>query len=470
MRRDLVSGVCGLACAAFLFSAAPGARAAELPCDEAIGALSRYVLDGREVLPPLRARRLGAEAGYLAIRYGPLPAAETEALLDRLDEAGIIPARDLIAAWYVSERGLAGAQEALGEEALAAAGTATGISLTRALLLAGETDAVLSRIAPDDSAAPSVVYTAVLDQDDAFKAALAEAAEAAGLVDVAAGLVATERDANAWKAFAAGVADPATLERLVATYHWLPAVMGNSALPRPPGAPGSEVNRALLEETMINVALQPEREFLMAYANYTGLMAEAHAASEAVREALETGAIPYIGTFDEGWLVAYRALLAGAEPQAAETLWQVPVSPARHLRATVGDTIDWIIAVERLGPYAMGGGKGAPGVPDEVSADFAATWPEWVAVAEALRVDPLDPALREAESFPIAAELILARSDLGNDLGTLVSFFEASEATAASVEMANDFAMRLDRMCGAYLWQPSESILLAGQPPIFVFD
>ncbi|MGO7501156.1 hypothetical protein ACC681_38170, partial [Rhizobium ruizarguesonis] len=68
-------------------------------------------------------------------------------------------------------------------------------------------------------------------------------------------------------------------------------------------------------------------------------------------------------------------------------------------------------------------------------------------------------------TFGIVAELLFAKADQP----ALRAFVEQAPAGQARVSVANDFAIRLDRACAAYLYHPTEAGTLQGQP-IFKFD
>src|SRR5688572_8723482 len=94
---------------AMLLAAFPGAALAQdqaCPYAPAIVALSDTVIEGREALAKLPARRYGADAAYLEIRYGALGDAEAEALIQSLIDAGARGTEELGLTLAISEGGV----------------------------------------------------------------------------------------------------------------------------------------------------------------------------------------------------------------------------------------------------------------------------------------------------------------------------------------------------------------------------
>src|SRR5690606_3598410 len=102
MRRH---GVFGPIAAALLaaFVGLPSAEASDDACAPAIVALGDHVLANREAAGRFQARRYGAVAAYLTIRYGHPAPEEAEARLAELLDADVVNGDDLAAAWFISE-------------------------------------------------------------------------------------------------------------------------------------------------------------------------------------------------------------------------------------------------------------------------------------------------------------------------------------------------------------------------------
>ena len=119
------------------------ASAAEEPkvCDEraAILALAETVLAERSQLPRFPARRFGAEAAYLKMRYTPMSLDDAAVLANDLREAGVREAVDLAGAIDATRGGM----DALPAESAGQNGFASGPTTLRAIVLRGETEKLI---------------------------------------------------------------------------------------------------------------------------------------------------------------------------------------------------------------------------------------------------------------------------------------------------------------------------------------
>ena len=444
---------------------------AETPkaCAGAILTLADAVLAGREKLPKLKARGIGAEAGYLKIRYGALSPDAAATLAHGLRDAGVREALDLagaVDAWRGGFAAVTATPQDLGGQ----------ISTLRAILQHGDGEALLAALAalPPEQRISALqrIVPAVVDWPDEKKIALSAIARKHDLAFLEAGLAATLRDPDGWADFAAGFRDPAKLTDFVQVWSWAPALVGNPVLPRYPlQAANVEAARRAMHTVTIGAAREPERDFLMTYLNQTGDIASTETAAKALLAALDAGTIRQDGLLDPAWLTAYRALRAAAPDTAAMdgTLATIPFYGRHYLTAdgerTVRDVIDRLVAIEALTPYLTGKETALPAMPAELSAAFQPAWPAWSAMAGALKTAPLTPLAKDSEKASIVAELLFAAGDPAR----LADFVLAVEPPEAQLAMATDFAMRLDRGCGSTLHHPGEAVTLSGQP-IYRFD
>lgn len=448
------------------------ARAQDCPAEPAILALSDMVLAERAALPRLKARGAGAEAAYLKIRYGRLPADKALDLARGLRADGVREAADLAGALEATHGGLDAVAASTGNPAE----IGTLVSTLRAVLLYGDGEKLLAALAGlpaerRETASPRIV-AAVIDRPDAEKAALAEAAGRHGLPLLQAGLIATQESADAWTVFAENHPDRDRLADLTRLWSWAPALVGRPALP---AVAAVEPDVALLRESFhaaqIAAARQPERDFLMTYVNQTGDTAAAAKAGAALAAAIDDGTVRSRGTLDAAWLVVYRALRGAVDnvPAMDGTLDIVTFTSARYPQASGGISvravIDRLLAVEALSPYLRGEAGTLPAMPAEFGAPFRAEWPLWTEVAQALKGAPLAAFAKDPARAAMAAELLHAAGESGRLADLVLSVAD----TETKIALATDFSMRLDRGCASHFHHRGEAVLLAGQP-IFRFD
>jgi hypothetical protein len=447
-------------------------KAADGTCSSraTILSLSDIVLTDRAHLPPLIARRYGAEAAFLKIRYTPLSDTETRRLLQTLLVSNVRAADDLAYAWYIMKDGYTATIATQGAERFDLLVSAAGTSTIRAMSLGtSDTDNLMKRIAAAKNTLMSNVSTAILDQPDEIKERVAFAAEAQNLPAIAAYIVATEKNTQAWDAFLkreAGRTNPQMLSHLV---YSLPALVGNAFLNRqdvPDRVKDEKVNRI-----MKTVALVPESDFLLTFLNQTGYLDQVDIVASILRAQIESGAIRRNGTLDDAWLTVYRNLtvLIGRS-QVDAMLGITAYSGRRYVRLPgvfmVRDAIDWLLAVDTWRPYVTGRSSNLPPAPVELSDKMKADWTRWSEMAAVVHAGAIPSGLAsDPISFGIISELLLAKGDLI----ALKDFIELAPVGEARALVANDFAMRLDRACASYLAHPAEAILLPGQP-IFKFD
>lgn len=461
-----------LAVAFAVFATTAAAQAAETCRHQpAILALSNLVIKERTGLPRLLARRFGAEPAFLKMRYGNLPPAEAGALAEELKQANVHNATDLAGALAAT----AGGFEAIQTDTANLFLSTTGISTIRAIILKGDADKLFAHLATlprekHGSANNAIIYS-VIDRPDEEKRKFADLARQNGLLTLTAGLSATARDPEAWKAFAATVPDAGVLEGLTRFWSWAPALVGNPVLNTPNDKPEQTASRAKLHGLMINAAKMPERDFLMTEVNQSYDLSFLPEINAATAKAFSEGQLKSTTTFDRAWLFVFRQLQA-ARPYKVfldENLGRLPITTWRYpqpsgTQLTVRGVLDRLIATEVLTLVASGKGYVPYAEPVELSKAFSSEWPVWVEVAKGLQGPPgayaADPIRAQA-----AAELLMALEDGGR----LSDFIASIKDAQLKLTLATDFAMRLDRYCSAVMYHQAEAISLSGQP-IFKFD
>lgn len=434
------------------------------PQRETILAFSDIVLAERASLPLEFSDKYGAEAAYLKIRYTPLAYSETHDLLSTLLQQNLkaVAMNDLAAAFYIHGAGYKKLRDALGVEEFDRTISYLGVSGIRALLLQeGGADVLMKRFAVvpfhptiDKSSAfnndHGVVTASIIDQPDAFKEKIVDAADAHGLSVIAGAVAASESTTQAWDDYVARgtTTESPGLQQMRANF--VRAVVGHPKLGRAPN------ERDTLYDVQVARGLQPEEGFLIHLFRLTDLEAEpVEPIAQKLIQRIRSGAIRRNGTMDAGWLLSYR--------EAVETFGRSKLQSAlrdsrylgrRYVRSSEVFTIQDVI--DRMIPQS----------PDDVSESMTADWPRWTEMAGKVRNGTVSPILAaDPARFGIVTELLFAKGDQE----ALRTFIRQAPSGEPRITVANDFAIRLDRACASYLYHPTEAGTLDGQS-IFKFD
>jgi hypothetical protein len=442
-------------------------------CAPVIQSLAETVLEGRETLPPLQARRLGTRAIYLLMRYGELTDDAAGQLLADAIEGRMHGADDLDFAWRVHTHGLEATLAALGPDALTAAVDSARISSLRALVTAGGSEALMQTLAAlpeaDRFSLGQLILTVTFDLPDAQKAELGVAAAHHDLPWLAAGFAATQVDPAAWSDHLDGMSTE-ELDQMSSALGWMPTFNGNpqTLLSTAERSAEADATRDVIRLVSWAAALQPEASPLMTYLNQTGETTFSGAAAKSLVKQFQTGKLSLQGPLDEGWLAMSRAFAeAGLDADGfAVALGNVSANLDRAGRETVIEVLDWIVAVDALTPYLEGTTAMPTTPPEGLSSQFT-DWDHWLALATSVRAAPeaAAAAMPDEGDLPILAELLLA----AGERTLLAQMLETTPVTAQAVTMADDFAARVDRLCAAHLWHKGEAPLLAGRA-LFKFD
>lgn len=471
MVRIRISAILGLVLVLFL---PPVLQAAEKQCDfqPDIITLSDYVMKNRAGLSRFKGLRYGAISAYLKLRYQKLDDKAAEEMLMPLVQARVARADELMLAWAIHVYGLDAASAIVGPKAVKLLlDQGFGESVLRAAVVKEGLSGLAARWkdaeARDRLRVESKLPFALLDKFDTFKSELGREAEADGLLQMAAGLAATQSDPKAWSDFAARIQDRDQLKRMLSLLYWTPALFGNPELPRDPSptAEGRKM-REQLYQVLIAAAAMPERDFLATYANQSGKVDETVEVADTVR----TVAVDKNGeawTMDRAWLTAYLELLTvSADPgEVDKALAAVPFGGLRHYDGSMRNALDWMMASDALKAYVLKQSE-IKGKPDLISAGFGADWGSWQTAADVIRADG-DTSLLQAspKMQAIAAELMFAAGKQHQ----LASFIATAKPDDMTVNLAEDFADRMDRVCYGYLNFPGEAIIYP-DTPLFRFD
>jgi hypothetical protein len=433
--------------------------------------LADYVIANRSKLPKLQNRRYGTVSAYLKIKYQQLGSEQIAALVEPLANAKVDRAGELLLTWRISANGL--------EETLASGASEVqvdvltlgeGFSSLRAAIRSGEIAFFFDKLAAiqedkrqgiEKGAALSVI-----DVDDESKKVLGAEALSRKLYVLAAGLAATQDDRNAWPVFLAALQDLGRAEALTTMLHWLPALKGNPALPRPaPANADGQMVRALIHETTIAAARIPQRDYLATYLNQTGDFAGAGRAAAAIIDLTREGAEIDMET---AWLVIYESLVesSGNRAEIDKKLKAIPVTGARFGGDNVREVLDHMLAIEALKAYTAKGGASRPPELQGASADFQPQYKAWQDAAAVIAAGGDLAALRSSgQKLLIAANLLFASGRHEE----LAKFLTSTVPNSDSIRLAEVFAEALDRHCNGFLAFPAEAVIMPGTP-MFSFE
>jgi len=433
--------------------------------------LADYVIANRSKLPKLQNRQHGTVSAYLKIMYQQLAAEQVAALVEPLANAKVDRARELLLTWRISTNGLeetlTSATPEIREDFLTSGG---GFSPLRAATRSGEIAFFFDKLAamPEEKRGglEKGAALSVIDVDDESKKALGAEALTRKLYVLAASLAATQDDANAWPVFLAALQDLKRAEALTTMLHWLPALKGKPALPRPaPANAEGQMVRALIHETTIAAARIPERDYLGTYLNQTGDFAGSGRAAAAIIDLTREGAAIDMET---AWLVIYESLVesSGNRAEMDKKLQNIPVTGVRFGGDNVREVLDHMLAIEALKTHAANGGASRPPELQGASADFAPQYKTWQDAAAVIAAGgDLAPLKSSGQKLSIAANLLFAAGRHEE----LAKFLTSTVPNSDSIRLAEMFAEALDRRCNSYLAFPAEAVLMPGTP-IFRFE
>jgi hypothetical protein len=466
--RHFGAAAIGLAVVAGLAGAA-AAQEAQCQWQGPLLTLTDMVLTQRSDLPRLQARRFGAEAAYLKIRYSHPDELAVVTMLDRLVSEGAHQAADLRLAWYLATYGAEATLAKLGDPAFDILKSSTNLSAIRAIMSAGWDVRLLQRISelPADEQAGLIqaVITAIIDAPDDYKGRLVATALQVNLISLAVGLTASTQDRKSWKTFAASAPQDDAFRSVVNSWRWLPAIMGNPPLTDPTLDAERQAARAKIHEVTIAAALEPEIDLLSLYLNQSGETDVAVTVANDFRRAVDAGVISPRDTLDAAWLFIFGDLASQTSAEHVhDVLGSASTNIGRYGIDRVSDLVDRIVAVDALTGYLTGQTDELPNEPVDLSADFAGQWPHWLELAQQVRAGA-DLSTADAADLDIIAELLFTARQV-DALGDLLA---AAPVSLETITTAGDFARRLDRQCNSYLFHKGEAVLLSGQS-IFKFD
>ncbi|MEZ5812048.1 MAG: caspase family protein [Rhizobiaceae bacterium] len=438
-----------------------------------------YIIKNREAAGPFAKRRFGDIAAYLALRYANPSRAGGMELLRPLLDANVTGVDDLAVAYALSSGDVDTALRLADPDPLRAFAK-IGVSGWRAIILKDGGRTFLDLIERSNKADPpdphfSAVYNRgltvayrIVDQSDDFKTGFATLAEQQGELLLAASVLATGSDLEAYRSFLRRHQDDKLLNDLMAPRELAKygLTMFHDAGPQFDDADDEETRnlRRQLYKVTLAAFKGGDRDFLNIYVNQTGLLAKAEEIADGYLTEVASRNINPDRYPEEAWMFLYRRIVESVgRAEAEKQLGSFTFSTDRHYTGSVVDVIKWPIAVKALTPYLLWLKTDLPARPGLLGAEFP--WQEWTRIAEEIRSNRFDPkAVANEQSARIAIELLFVTSRFDS----LFSHVNASFDMRNRLSIYRDLMIRLDRRCGAYTVFPGQALMLAGMP-IFRF-
>lgn len=427
--------------------------------------LADRILTQRRDLPGFGASAFGAEAAYLWLRYRRPDPDEALGALNRIAGEGRRPPRELdelIRAYAISTFGYEEARRILGPKLAAAflAGDAHGTRAifleddgARAFALLEEAKSGRQETGSKSNLRPAAFSAAfLLDIAEDRTRAIADRAERAGELALAATLLASLSDLGPYHALVAWHRGDSSLET------WNPDASGVSVIAHAaPIAPLDGQTFQPMPETMRRIfragLLIGEADFLNILFNQTGWEREIADAAGMVLLRIEAGES---GDAAANWLLAYDAISAQVSAEAIQSkMAGFSVSTGNfHYANSAQDTIDWMRAIRNIRPYMVGDAHDPPARSALLSGRF--DWPAWVDLAATIRNGRTPP------SGPDAAKMAVELYWTAGDPVAAAAFAEAHLPLKERLSFFRDAMKRLDRGCASFTAYPGQSILLGG--------
>jgi hypothetical protein len=443
--------------------------AAQETCAEApvIRQLAGAILEGRAELTGLHPRRHGAEAVYLALHYGGMEEGAARAVLEALDAEGVPEAHEILASLVIAREGVAAGLAVIDPDPVRAFVEA-GRSV-RSAVIAADGGVTYFRLRREAEARPDLagdvvnalaagwelpVLTANLP--DEVVAAIAATAEAEGDILSALKLLAGLPDMTAYAALlerrpeAADLAEEARNEVMIATLRH-----GTGPVPR--SDPAAQAERGATDARLYAVMEASYQSgpasYLSTVMNQTGLEVEVAAVAVAYLAEVEAGRVDASVDTEAAWLMQYRGLEVVLGTEGAQRVmrgYDFPPPRVRHYAASAIETLDWMLAVEVLGPVVRGEVAAMPDRPKLMSDTL--DWPLWTRVAEAAAAGTWN-----GEAPEVAAELLVAA-------GQWDAMMAATERLAMAERLGvwRDVMQRLDRGCDGWMASRGQGLILGG--------
>jgi hypothetical protein len=433
--------------------------------------LAAQVLDERALVPRLQARRLGAEAAYLTIRYGQMDGVPALAFLDQLATAeppllqAADMARTLIArnqpAIFAITHDAANPYDvfAAQDRALMMAIVAWDRGQTY-FRLWDEVEADTSRTSTGGLAntyLPAGLRAAALTGDDSLRARLAQEALDVGRVGTAAILASGLEDLSMYRDIVAGIIDEPELTEALSgpriNLNMLTAIWQETALNAVPDADGWGDTFYLMR----HMAVAGQVNWLATFVNQTGETALGQEVAAALLAAVQGGTIDMDRAPEEGWLMMQDMLAEQLGPETVvSTLDSFSLPVVRHYAGSAAQTLAWARAARALRPFLSSELKALPNDPG-LLADL--DWANWLRIASALRAGPAESDdLSASDDALIAIELLIGAQRWDEMRAIADDLLEPVDR----IRVFTDVIERLDRSCAGYTAISWQSVITGG--------
>lgn len=456
--------------------------AADQSCEHAplIAQMSDYILSERGALPPPQPSRYGATAAFMQIQYG---GADPVDVMGRIEGAELRRPRlydDMIGAYALSQPGGLADWSPSDPEVVERVVDLLP-STRRALVLADEGETYLALVAAV-RATPALaqrygpylhygteVAFAIADQPEDVRIRVAERAEAAGELRIAAALLGDLEDRALFDALLARHADNADFvvfdPAVILGYFSIGALNRRTPLGVTSGISLEAVILDLQIYTVQRalVAGTPS-DYLNIYLNQSGRMVEATLAAQTYLAQIDAGVFDPVADPEAAWVAVYEALLDTDDPQQVQQVLGSFEWPSQSIRWYAGlahESLDVMVAKDAFGPYMRAESDTLPTPPD----GFAGTldWADWSEVATWRSQE--DFAKITPDTRPIAVELMW---EIGA-YADAVSIAAGAEDLSDRLRFMRDAMVRLDALCGPTLGLPGGAIRYGGAA-VYRFD
>ncbi len=486
MPQHLIPRLAAIAASAFLAAPlsaqsqghpAPDTRAQACGLEPLILETAGHILDNRMDLPRFQPARFGGDALYLTLHYADPGPSVAVRMIDALAGQGRDAPRELDAValpYLMQYTDLDTAIDQLG--GVVKDVISPSASLLRAMLLRDQMEAFRARIEalPDDTETQNYIATwqssnggfiSVLDQSDATKLALAADAEAQGFHALAAGILASRTTLDAYFELEARYADAGRTAIFTGSEY----VASSGAMVWHQAEPGALVaylpdNSAAERFDLYDTYRMGARQIGMAWAsvflNQTGKTQIMGHVARQYLAALDSGALGGEAELEQRWLFVWREIHAQMPHDAIFQGAQFDVTRrVRHYAARLPVTMDWIVAIDALGPLSRGETAALPARPAILGQGI--DWDVWLSVATSVRLGVELP----AEHAAIAVEMQVAAGDWAGAVATARRDLQGADR----LYVLRDLMRRMDGRCAGHTLYPGSGLFLGGAT-LYRFD
>lgn len=438
--------------------------------------LSKYILDHRDSLTGSPAKRFGTRAAYLNLRYDEPDRNAAMNMLRPLLRGEVRDSLQLAAAYTIARHGINAGLTLLDKDPQEAFAKLGNFAL-RALILKDQGKSYVAWVIKTKKAKKyfrkffdnymfglRIPYF-ISDQSDAFKFEFSKTAESNDELILAAAVLATQTDLDAFQAFMARHSDDKRLHQVLddrtLTGQGFTALHDTGPTFFSTTYTEAEKNLRRQSYSILRAAFHSgEQDFLNIYVNQSGQM---HGGQEIADEYFAQVQGGYLNPSREpelAWIYLYEKMVATSGRTDADNLLGTFNFPnLRHFSGLAKESIDWMIATKALTPYLRNIVTAPKRRPILLARDF--DWERWMRIAEPIGTDKLSPKkMQSKQDARIAVELLF----VSGRLETLIEFVPNNFDIQDAMTIYQDIMMRLDRRCSAFSVLPGQALMLGGNP------